>query len=133
MTTLIETTYHILRPTYGVETKHVMWPEQPGFQRIKALLSGLLWDDDWPHERSIEHVYIMGDTLTSPRRDMFVDELHHTRKDPPTLNAEATRLYRRNSIEQFKAVHGCALNREERDALPWIGDRAVVFDRKVWF
>jgi hypothetical protein len=102
----------------------VDWPEDPGYERIKALVQPLLGPLK-PMPEPLERVRVLWDTKVT---DMFVSELGHvllTHRNPLPINPEATNIYR------FSLLKGRP--DADPDSLPTIAGIAVLFSRPVWF
>jgi len=110
----METFYTILRADGTQERGCVDWPLTPDYKQILDLVSLHLGTDQ------MEHVFIFGDK--NLYQDMFVDEIGHWKN--LTRNEEATRLYRRNTLQHKPGT--------DPERMPYIVGAAVVFDRIVW-
>jgi hypothetical protein len=112
----MKTNYAIFRPGHAsAEWHEIDWPEDPGYDRIKALISPLL--DGAP----LEHVTVL---YEDRRADMFVDEKGHVKAEPLQRNDRATEIYRANWLKHHP--------KDDPETLPWIAGVAVLFDRIVW-
>lgn len=99
--------------------REVMWPREPGYDRLRALIEPLLGD------RSLEHVSVLADFKGGTdyaAADMFVDETGALNGLP--INDAATTIYRRYSVLTHRA---------DPDGLPAIYGVAILFERRVWF
>ncbi len=109
----MKTEYTIFRPDGSVEHASVDWPEEPGFERIAALVEPLLDGAD------LEHVTVLHD---NKRADMFVDETGLLKNLP--RNEQATAIYRAATIRREPKRH--------LETLPHIVGTAILFRRIVW-
>jgi len=110
---------HILRADGSMSFHMFEWPEEPGYDRIDALIKPILDEDRSGAE--IEHVTYLGDD--GERADMFVDEMGALAHLP--RNELATHFYRRAAL--------AADPRLDPEQLPAIYGTACLFSRRVWF
>lgn len=111
----MKTAYTIYRVGHASGEYHeIDWPEEPGYDKIKALIEPLL--DDNP----LEHVTVLYD---GERADMFVDEMGAMK--PLPVNERATVIYRTNWLTQHPKA--------DPDSLPAIHGTAILFHRRVWY
>lgn len=117
----MKTTYSIYRPGIAEpERGEIEWPEDPGYQRIKALVEPLLGDKE-----RLEHVTVLHNDGPA---DMFVSEMGHmvlTYRVPLPINDAATAIYRAAWMRRHPG--------DDPHDLPTIAGVAVLFDRRVWF
>lgn len=94
------------------------WPEDPGYDRIKAFMA-----ECFAPGVDFEQVTVLGNTPMGEYTDMFVDEMGH----PKGLgrNEKATAHYRRNYLTRNP--------KSDPESLPHIVGMAVYFHRTVWF
>jgi hypothetical protein len=65
----MKTVYWVLLPGAPAERREVDWPEEPGYEMIRALVEPLLGGNN------LEHVYVWDRLQTPPKAmDLFVDE-----------------------------------------------------------
>lgn len=110
----MKTTYHVLRVGKQLETASADLPEQPGYDKLRKLITPLL------DGANLEHVAVLHD---GKRTDMFVDDTGALKGLP--LNPEATAIYRNNTMSQHPET--------DPESLPAIYGPAILFDRRVWF
>uniref|UniRef100_A0AAU6W4R5 Uncharacterized protein n=1 Tax=Pseudomonas phage Cygsa01 TaxID=3138529 RepID=A0AAU6W4R5_9VIRU len=113
---LIRTVYTILQPDGTPTNGVVMWPENPGYERIRELTNTILGVDTFP-ERV---VYRKADGGVA---DMLVDEDGHNVGQQ--YNTQATAHYRRDWMLKNPG--------QNPDFMHHIVGIAIVFDRKVWY
>lgn len=117
----MKTTYHVYRPGVAEpETFDVDWPDDPGYDKLKALIEPLLGERE-----NLEHVTVLHNDA---RADMFVSDegkMAQTWRDPLPRNDAATAIYRRNWMTQHPGG--------DPEKLPMIVGVAVLFDRIVWY
>ena len=119
----MKTSYRILFPDGKETSGEVNWPEEPGYDRIAALVRPLLGPG-----RHLEHLYVFRPDTVVPEkiqeediRDMFVDDCGLMDELP--VNEAATRIYWAHFLRggayviRLNKIHGLA----------------VLFDRRVWF
>jgi hypothetical protein len=119
------TGYTIYRPDGSEEHREVDWPRNPGYELIRNLVEPIV-------EGPMEHVAVLDPAKVRrrrvdpalDRRDMFVDEIGHVRKDPRPRNEAATRIYRANWLRAHPGT--------DPETLPSIAGTAVLFHRIVW-
>jgi hypothetical protein len=114
------TRFLIMRPDQPHETSEVDWPPEPGYDKLRALLTPLLDGAD------LEHVTVLADFCGGAdykRADMFVDETSVLKGLPE--NGAATAIYRRNWMMQHPE--------QDPETLPAIAGPAILFERRVWF
>jgi hypothetical protein len=117
--------YTILRPDGAQERGEVDWPDDPGFELIRALVEPIV-------EGPMEHVSVLDPAKVEAEAvdradflDMFVDELGHVRQTGPSpRNEAATKIYRANWLR--------ARPDDRPEDLAFIAGTAVLFDRIVW-
>lgn len=114
----------IMRPEQPHESAEHDLPREPGYHKLKEILTPLL--DGAP----LEHVSVLADFnggLDFKPADMFVvDEMGHVRAGGPLpRNEAATLIYRRASLLQRPGT--------DPESLPHIVGPAVLFSRRVWF
>lgn len=109
------TTYTIFRANGERETHSVELPQDPGLERLEAIVLPVLGANNW-----MERV---GLTYDGQPVDMFVDE-HGLLTDQP-LNLAATMIYQAHIAGYAVPV--------VRSALPYIVGDAVLFHRRVWY
>jgi hypothetical protein len=111
----ILTTYTIMYPDPSSceEKGQIVWPEEPGYERLRGLLVPIL-------RGNFEHVSVK---YRGKKADMFVHD--EGRNMGLGFNPIATMVYRTAWLD----THPTA----KPDDLQWIAGVAVVFDRRVWF
>lgn len=109
----MNTTYTIYRADGTQEEGSVDWPHEPGYQMLKDLIGPIVGGP-------LEHVAVLHN---EHRKDMFVDEIGHIRKEPKPYNEAATEIYRAHSVSQGAVA----------EDLPTIVGDVVLFHRLVWF
>lgn len=92
----------------------VTWPKEPGYHKIKDLVSPLIGGG------FIEHVSVLHDGRP---RDMFVDGDGHQKGMP--RNERATAIYRTYAMSRNPGG--------DPEDLPSIVGPAVLFTKRVWF
>ena len=108
------TSYTALRPAAEPEIRETELAPEPGYIRLKAVVTPLLDGAD------LERVSVLHD---GERADMFVDEMSAVKGLP--RNEAATAIYRNNWLTQHPG--------EDPESLPAIYGPAVLFSRRVWF
>ena len=109
----METRYTIIKPDGRQHDDRVEWPKDPGYDRIKTLVTPILGGD-------LEHVSVLHDGKPT---DMFVDE-EGVRKHLER-NDKATAIYRAWWIKGHPT--------DNPEALSAIYGTAILFHRRVWF
>lgn len=112
----METTYTVIKAD-GTQTDGIVdWPEEPGYDQIKALVEPLL-DGGW-----LEHVTVL---FQDRPHDMFVDEEGRLPHKSLPRNEKATAIYRRAALKRDP--------KRDPESFAWIAGTAVIFHRRVWF
>lgn len=106
------TDYTIMKTDGTTERRSIDWPEEPGFEKIAALVEPILGGD-------LEHVAVLHNEV---RADMFVDDVGQLKGLP--VNKRATDIYRLNWMRQHPGINA--------DSLPSIVGTAILFDRIIW-
>ncbi len=111
----MKTDYTIYRTDGTQEQGTIDWPEDPGFDRIDAVVAPIInvVRGHW------EHVSVLHN---DEPHDMFIDETGQLKGLP--LNVAATAIYRNYSIKKRGA---------DAEDLPTIVGAAVLFHRRIWF
>ena len=115
------TSFLIIRPEPPLTVVDVDLPEDPGFQRLKAIIEPIIRADR--AHAHFEHVSVLHDGKPA---DMFVDDegvLH----DLPA-NMPATRVYHANSIARGEPHLNGVM-----PGAPIIRGVAILSSRRVWF
>lgn len=110
----------IMRPGKPHETVEIDLRREPGYDKLREVLTPLLDGAD------LEHVSVLADFdggTDYQRHDMFVDETGQLKSLP--RNEAATAIYRRNALRRRPGT--------DPEDLPCIVGPAVLFDRIVWF
>jgi hypothetical protein len=121
----MQTDFTVYRPGQPAEPHSADLPEEPGYDRLKTLVTPFL------DGACLEHVTVLrpgSETKAKVTRDddyldMFVDEEGTLKRLP--VNDDATRIYRANWLRAYPGT--------PPDTLAEIYGPAVLFHRRVWF